>query len=163
MTPLETPSFSSADSRDPEALARFRDGFLEKFAELTVAQKGRLDIANDTVRILLETAPLTPANSETGTDYEKNAVISAEKRAQLKPIPLSPALMAHMETEMGGIGSDERWAHLAVVESSRPFDQWDQVVWGEGPDGELIALHIKYGDGGKVAALQANEVNVSDQ
>ena len=133
----------------------------EQSAErLSVSRILRLDIATDVVRILLEQSELTPQNCESNP-YGEVQTIDKTLRTDIKPIPLTPTLMAHMESEMGGIGNDEQWAYQAIVNSPKPFDNWDQLIWTENPDKKLIAVYVKYAEEGRVVGIKAVEVGVN--
>ena len=152
---------SVPDTPEAERLAGVRSSVLDQITALQEEGEGetRLDIATDVVRILLEQAELTPQNCESNPGGEVQT-INKHLRADLKPIPLTPALMEHIESEMGSIGNDEDWAYQAIVDSPEPFDNWDQLIWTESPEGKLIAVYVKYAEEGRVVGIKASEVEV---
>ena len=153
---------SVPDIPEAEQLAEVRLSVLHRITALQEDGEGeiRFDIATDVVRILLEQSEIAPQNCESNP-YSEVQTIDKTLRANLKPIPLTPTLMAHMESEMGGVGSDEEWAYQAVVNSPKPFDNWDQLIWTESPEGKLIAVYVKYAEEGRVVGIKAIEVEVS--
>ncbi len=158
--PLSLPSSVTPDMPEAERLAETRSSVLHRIMALQ-GGKGdeRLDIASDVVRILLEQSELTPENCESNPGGEVQTIDSVT-RGKLEPIPLTPAFMEHVETEMGGIGNDEEWAYQAVVSSPKPFDNWDQRIWTESPEGKLVAVYVKYAEEGRVVGIKAVEVEV---